>query len=41
MNHLYWCVSSSSNDDGNNDKLVMAKWLSLDNHAQKTERRVS
>ena len=33
INHLYWCVSSSSNDDNDdNSELVKAKWLSLDNH---------
>ena len=29
INHLYWCVVSSPEDEG---ELVKAKWLSLDNH---------
>lgn len=41
INHLYWCVSSSSNDDGNNDELVKAKWLSLDNHVHNVHKKHS
>lgn len=29
INHLYWCVASTSSDHG---ELIKAKWLSLDNH---------
>ena len=29
INHLYWCVASTSSGDG---ELIKAKWLSLDNH---------
>ena len=29
VNHLYWCASSTP--DGNPD-MMLAKWLSLDNH---------
>lgn len=33
INHLYWCISSSNNDDGN------AKWLSLENHVHNVHRK--
>ena len=29
INHMYWCVVSTSNGDGN---MMVAKWLSLENH---------
>ena len=29
INHMYWCVASTSSGDG---ELIKAKWLSLDNH---------
>jgi len=29
INHLYWCVSSTAD---NNEDVIGAKWLSLDNH---------
>lgn len=29
LNHLYWCVVSTTNGDGD---MIKAKWLSLDNH---------
>ena len=36
INHLYWCVSSTPADD---DELITAKWLSLDNHIHNVHRR--
>ena len=42
INHLYWCVSSSSNDDNDdNSELVKAKWLSLDNHVHNVHKKHS
>ena len=32
INHLYWCVSSTTADD---QTLLKAKWLSLVNHIHK------
>ena len=29
INHMYWCVVSTSNGDGD---MMVAKWLSLENH---------
>ena len=29
INHMYWCVASTPNSDG---EMMKAKWLSLDNH---------
>ena len=29
INHLYWCVASTTDGDGDT---IKAKWLSLDNH---------
>lgn len=29
INHMYWCVSSTTNGDGD---MMVAKWLSLENH---------
>ena len=29
INHLYWCVASTTGGDGDT---IKAKWLSLDNH---------
>ena len=33
---MYWCVSSTSANDG---ELIKAKWLSLDNHIHNIHRR--
>ena len=42
INHLYWCVSSSSNDDNDdNSELIKAKWLSLDNHVHNVHKKHS
>ena len=44
INHLYWCVSSSSNDDDNDNstnELIKAKWLSLDNHVHNVHKKNS
>ena len=30
-NHMYWCASSTSEDDG---EVILAKWLLLINHMQ-------
>ena len=38
INHLYWCVSSSNDDDS---ELIKAKWLSLDNHIHNVHRKHS
>ena len=36
INHLYWCLSSTTANDG---ELIKAKWLSLDNHIHNVHRR--
>ena len=38
INHLYWCVSSTT--DGNGD-VIKAKWLSLDRHLHNLHRNHS
>ena len=38
INHLYWCVASTSSGDG---ELIKAKWLSLDNHIHNVHKRES
>ena len=35
INHLYWCVSSTPNGD---NKVILAKWLSLENHVHNKHR---
>ena len=39
INHLYWCVSSSSDDDSS--ELIKAKWLSLENHVHNVHKKHS
>ena len=36
VNHLYWCVSSTSDGD---TETILAKWLSLENHVHNQHRR--
>ena len=36
INHLYWCVSSTTSADV---ELIKAKWLSLDNHIHNIHRK--
>ena len=35
IKHLYWCVSSTPNGD---NKVILAKWLSLENHVHNKHR---
>ena len=35
VNHLYWCVSSTSDSD---TETILAKWLSLENHVHNKHR---
>ena len=38
MNHLYWCVASTEDGDG---ETILAKWLSLDNHVHDMHQHAS
>ena len=38
INHMYWCVVSTPNGDGD---MMVAKWLSLENHIHNTPNMVN